>query len=78
MRFQQRPVDAFQVQQESIKIGMPGHGIVARRGEWVVMDPCGGAQIYKHDHFIKLFEPVDDEAKELWEQLASCFLGQQR
>lgn len=76
MRFRQRPVHAFQVQHADIKIGMPGHEIVVQRGHWVVMDPCGGTQVYQHEHFIKLFEPEDDEAKELWKELAPCFLGQ--
>lgn len=74
MQFRQRPVTALRLSCD-VTLSAPSGDVVARDGDWLVWDECGVMNAYRHEHFIRTFEPHDDEAREEWS--AFRLLGKQ-
>ena len=53
---------------------MPSGDVKAHKGDWLVWDECGVMNAYRHEHFVRTFEPCDDEARETF--LALGLLGE--
>ena len=75
MLFRQRPVTAMQLDR-AVTVGMSECGVDGQPGDWLVIDQAGQIHVYRHAHFVQVFEPEDAEARELWRQLPLEFLGE--
>ena len=72
MQFRQR-VRALRLEREVV-LSVPSGDVKAHKGDWLVWDECGVMNAYRHEHFVRTFEPCDDEARETF--LALGLLGE--
>jgi hypothetical protein len=59
------------------RLTTPLGDVQADKGDWLVWDSCGQMRTYKHEHFVQVFEPDDDEAQDLSRHLAFELLSKQ-